>query len=154
MVESQLTSVLGYQLAQARVVTDAVFDIAVRKPYDLRVLDFTILALICENPGVSPMRLARALAVTAPLITGHVDRLVERGLIERIRSSKDGRRQYLHPTEDGLRLKSESTDRVIAQERRDVATLTPGEYAMLLELLHKLAGTRTSARMQLDAETG
>ena len=152
MVESQLKSLLGYQLAQATVVTDHLFDETIRGPHQLRMLEFTILALVCENPGVSPLRLASALAVTAPSITSHVDRLVERGLVLREKSSRDGRRQYLHPTDAGLQLKTLSTHQVIERERSDINTLTPGEYMLLLELLHKLAGARRSGKPTLEGE--
>lgn len=146
MVELQLKSVMGYQLAQASVVTNQVFDQAIRGPHALRVLEYTVLALVCENPGVSPLRLASALAVTAPTITNLIDRLVEREFVQREKSSKDGRQQYLHPTEAGLRLKESCTGRVVAGEREAIDTLTPGEYALLLELLHKLAGARKTTK--------
>ena len=142
MVESQLKELIGYQLAQASVVTNRVFDETIRQPHALRILEYTVLALVCENPGVSPLRLASALAVTAPSITNLVDRLVVRDLVRREKSSKDGRQQYLHATQAGLRLKSQSTGQVIAREREVIDTLTPGEYALLLELLHKLASAR------------
>ncbi|WP_066269750.1 MarR family winged helix-turn-helix transcriptional regulator [Hydrogenophaga palleronii] len=142
MLESQLKTVLGYQLAQAAVVTNAIFDETIRKPHEMRTLEYTVLALVCENPGVSPLRLASALAVTAPSITNMVDRLVARELVTREKSSKDGRQQYLHATRAGHKLKTRSTDAVTASERESIDTLTPGEYALLLELLHKLAGAR------------
>jgi DNA-binding MarR family transcriptional regulator len=142
MVESELKSLLGYQLAQASVVTTRIFDETVRKPHDLRTLEFTVLALVCENPGVSPLRLASALAVTAPSITHTVDRLVGRDLVRREKSDNDGRQFFLHATEAGLQLKAQSTGEVLAREREHVNTLSPGEYALLLELLHKLASAR------------
>lgn len=154
MVESQLTSVLGYQLAQASVVTDHIFDEAIRKPFELRMLEYTVLALVCENPGVSPVRLASALAVTAPSITNLVDRLVERKLVRREKSSKDGRQQYLHATAAGLKLKAQSTNQVIEREGERIDTLTPGEYALLLELLHKLASARKTGKTGGSALNG
>jgi DNA-binding MarR family transcriptional regulator len=144
MVESQLKTVMGYQLAQASVVTTQIFDTTVRKPFQLRTLEYTALALVCENPGVSPLRLASALAVTAPSITILIDRLEERELVTREKSTKDGRQQYLRATEAGLQLKTRCTEQITERERGSIDTLTPGEYALLLELLHKVAGARKS----------
>jgi hypothetical protein len=57
---------MGYQLAQATIVTDAVFAQRVGLPFDLRPVEFTVLTLVHENPDVSATRLAKALAVSAP----------------------------------------------------------------------------------------
>jgi DNA-binding MarR family transcriptional regulator len=146
MIEAQLKSVIGYQLAQATVVTNQIFNDAIRRPHGLRMLEYTILALVCENPGVSPQRLAAALAVTAPSITNMVDRLAERGWVFREKSNRDGRRQYLHPTSTGREVKDAGTERVIDLERTTIDTLTPGEYELLLELLHKLGGARKTRK--------
>ena len=144
MAESQLQTIVGYQLAQASVVTDAFFNEVVRKPFDLRMLEFTVLCLVCENAGVSPLQLAASLAVTGASISTHVDRLVERGLVVRERSEQDGRRQHLHPTAAGRQLKRDATAAVIARERYGIDTLSSGEHRILLELLHKLASARRS----------
>jgi DNA-binding MarR family transcriptional regulator len=73
--EARLQAVLGYQLAQASIVTDAIFRKEAGDPLALREVEYTVLTLIAENPGGSPARLARALAVTPPHITALVDRL-------------------------------------------------------------------------------
>ena len=46
LVEASLHHVLGYQLAQATIVTDAVFAERVGTPFDLRPVEFTVLCLI------------------------------------------------------------------------------------------------------------
>src|SRR5918912_887262 len=83
MEEASLRNVLGYQLAQAVIVTDAVFWEAAGKPFSLRPVEYTVLTLIAENPGGSLVRLARALSVTPPHISTLVDRLEGKGLVRR-----------------------------------------------------------------------
>ena len=83
MEEAGLQKVLGYQLAQAAIVTDAIFFEQAGKPFNLRPVEYTVLTLIAENPGGSLVRLARALCVTAPNITAMVDKLEAKGLIAR-----------------------------------------------------------------------
>ncbi|RYF40596.1 MAG: MarR family transcriptional regulator [Comamonadaceae bacterium] len=139
--EAQLHQVLGYQLAQARIVTDALFADHVGVPFGLRPVEFTVLTLISENPGGSLARIARALAVTAPNVTAVVDRLEAKGWIERAQSSKDRRSQVLHTTVRGAALVRDATCRILQAEREALA-LTPGEQAMLVELLHKVACAR------------
>jgi DNA-binding MarR family transcriptional regulator len=140
--EARLQSVLGYQLAQAAIVTSDLFVAHAREPFGLRPVEYTVLTLIAENPGGSLARLARALAVTAPVITVMVDQLEERGLVQRSQSAEDRRSQVLHTTRKGSELVRNATESIIAAEREKLP-LTAGEHAMLLELLHKVACARS-----------
>jgi DNA-binding MarR family transcriptional regulator len=139
--EARLQSVLGYQLAQASIVTQGVFVANAGEPFGLRPVEYTVLTLIAENPGGSLAQLARALAVTAPNITVMVDRLEQRGLVARQQSESDRRTQVLHTTTKGAELVRKATERIIAAEK-EALPLTAGEHAMLLELLHKVACAR------------
>ncbi len=96
--EVRLQRVLGYQLAQAALVTDAIFRDQVGGPLELGPVEYTVLTLIAENPGGSLARLARALSVTPPHITALVDRLEARGLVARNASDADRRAQVLSVT--------------------------------------------------------
>src|SRR5512133_1826448 len=89
--EVRLQRVLGYQLAQAALVTDAIFREQVGGPLDLGAVEYSVLTLIAENPGGSLARLARALSVTPPHRTALVDRLEGRGLVARNASDADRR---------------------------------------------------------------
>jgi DNA-binding MarR family transcriptional regulator len=139
--EAHLQRVLGYQLAQAAIVTDAIYAGKVGEPFGLRPVEYTVLTLIAENPGGSLARLARALAVTAPNITTMVDRLEARGLVARQQSDSDRRAQVLHTTAKGASLVRKATQLIIEAEKAALG-LSPGEHAMLVELLHKVACVR------------
>lgn len=139
--EARLQMVLGYQLAQATIVTDAIFRREVGEPLELKQIEYTLLTLVAENPGGSPARLARALAVTPPHITALVDRLQERGLVERTAHEQDRRAQMLSATRKGAELVRKATERIVAAERVALS-LSPGEQAILAELLHKVACAR------------
>lgn len=141
--ESPLRSVIGYQLAQAGVLTDRVFDAAVGEPLALRRLEFTVLALLHGNPGALARQLSRALAVTPAHIAVTLERLEGRALIERERGTTDGRTQHLSLTASGTAM----VDRALkALQRGEAAALganlSPAEQAMLAELLHKAAAGR------------
>jgi DNA-binding MarR family transcriptional regulator len=141
--EARLHDVLGYQMAQATIVTDAVFKAQVGQPFGLRPVEYTVLTLIVENPGGSLARLARALAVTAPNITMWIDRLESRGLVQREQSTRDRRSQVLHATTEGEAVARAATQRILDAEREALAAhLSAGERAILLELLHKVACAR------------
>jgi DNA-binding MarR family transcriptional regulator len=140
--DQRLGDVLGYQLALARLTTSAVFEREVGEPLGLRQVEYTILALIGENPGMTPAGLAKALDVTAPNITAWMAKLESRGLIARTASDTDRRVQVLRLTTSGAQLSAEATRRLIDCERAALADLSTGEFVLLNELLRKVAAAR------------
>ena len=134
--------ILGYQLAQAAIVTTQVFTERIGEVFELRPVEFTILTLVDENPGVSARQLADALAVTPPNITMWIDKLEGRALVERERSSTDRRAQHIRATAKGSALARKAVRSVIEGEQASLAALSAAERAMLVELLHKVARAR------------
>jgi DNA-binding MarR family transcriptional regulator len=142
MDEAMLHDLVGYQLAQAQIATLAVFYGSVGRPLDLRHVEYTVLALIKENPACTPARLAKELAVTAGNITMWVDRLVQRELVRREASESDRRVQHLYVTAKGETLITAATRQLLEGERKRLVALSPAERAILVELLHKVATCR------------
>ncbi len=64
----------------------------------------TLLWLIRVNPGLSLRELAAEERISAPALSGHVDRLEKAGLIERSRDESDRRRVGLTLTAEGGKL--------------------------------------------------
>jgi len=64
----------------------------------------TLLWLVKRRPGLSLAELATEEGISAPAMSGHVDRLERAGFLERVRSSDDRRRVGLRLTDDGERL--------------------------------------------------
>jgi DNA-binding MarR family transcriptional regulator len=64
----------------------------------------TLLWLIRNNPGMSLRELAAEERISAPALSGHVDRLEKAGLLARVRDEADRRRVGLSLTEEGERL--------------------------------------------------
>jgi DNA-binding MarR family transcriptional regulator len=64
----------------------------------------TFLWLVKRSPGLSLAELAAEEGISAPAMSGHVDRLERAGLLERLRSSDDRRRVGLRLTDEGERL--------------------------------------------------
>ena len=64
----------------------------------------TLLWLVKRSPGLSLAELAAEEGISAPAMSGHVDRLERAGLLERVRSSDDRRRVGLRLTDDGERI--------------------------------------------------
>jgi DNA-binding MarR family transcriptional regulator len=140
--EGGIHRLLGYQLAQAAILTTEAFVRDVGKPLDLRPVEFTILQLVQENAPVTATKLATALAVTAPGVTIWLDRLEQRGLLKRERDKTDRRTQNLRVTRKGHELVNSALRRLLQADREILIHLSEGERHMLLELLHKVARSR------------
>ena len=141
-----LSGVLGYLLAQASVAANEVFMRQVGEVFDLRPVEYTVLALVCENPGVSSARLAQMLSVSAPNITVWIDRLAGRGFVQREPSAVDRRERLLRATDEGAQLAARATERLIGGEREAYSHLSFGERAILAELLLKLVARAPGGR--------
>jgi DNA-binding MarR family transcriptional regulator len=145
LTEGPVHGIVGYQLAQATIVTSKVFDqVAARQPDDarLRPVEFTLLALVLDNPDVNARQLSRALAITPPNLVGRLEQLQSRGFIERRRSEHDGRAQHIRLTTAGRKLMKRYAAMLVEREQLALAALTAGERAILIELLHKVALSR------------
>ena len=64
----------------------------------------TLLWLIRNNPGMSLRELAAEERISAPALSGYVDRLAKAGLLARVRDEGDRRRVGLDLTDEGERL--------------------------------------------------
>ncbi|MFD0712002.1 MarR family winged helix-turn-helix transcriptional regulator [Paenibacillus sp. GCM10027626] len=70
----------------------------------LTLSQFRMLYLLHHQGLSKPNELAEKMIVTPGAITGIADKLIERGLVARIRDSEDRRVVHLVITEDGIRL--------------------------------------------------
>jgi DNA-binding MarR family transcriptional regulator len=73
------------------------------EPLGVTSRQVTLLWLIRQRPGLSLRELAAEEGISAPALSGHVDRLERAGLIERVRSGGDRRRVGLALTEEGAK---------------------------------------------------
>jgi DNA-binding MarR family transcriptional regulator len=137
-----LQHLLGYQLAQADIPARAVFFRQIGEPLKLRPVEFSILMLLAFNPGATPKKLSQALAVSAPNLTVLLDRMAEKGWLERQRSEADRRAQHVHLTDKGREVAQKAHEISLTMEHELLRHLSEGERAMLRELLAKVARFR------------
>jgi len=137
--------IVGYLLAIATVQTRRVFADRIGTPYELKPVEFTLLMLLLANPGASPKQLARALRMPAPNVTVLVDRMAGRGLVERRRSSTDGRALEVLLTADGETMARRIHSISLTMESDLLQRFTPGERVMLRELLLRLGRPEAGA---------
>lgn len=101
----------------------------------------TLLWLIRSHPGLSLKELADEERISAPALSGHVDRLEAAGLIERVRDEGDRRRVGLGLTDEGARVLKNVRARRTSWLAGRLKELEPDDLAAVesaLEALRKL----------------
>jgi DNA-binding MarR family transcriptional regulator len=132
----ELDSLLGYRMRRAQG--------AMHRDYMATVANLALtqkqtatLWLINANPGVSQVSIAGALGMDRATMMSVTDRLEERGLLVRKRSSVDRRRQELYLTPSGQSTLRKVKARIAEHEARFKALFKPAELAALLAALEK-----------------
>lgn len=105
-----------------------------------------LLLIVCASPPMTSQDLARRLGVSAPTLSGLVDRLMERRLIERTTVPEDRRVRVIAPTEAGQTLVRDVTGFGHGNAREILARLS-------IEELEALATGFAAVRRVIDAIT-
>ena len=132
-----LDALLGYRLrrAQGSAHRDYIATVAELK---LTQKQTAVLWLVACTPGVAQVEIGAALAMDRATTMAVIDRLEERGLVVRKRSSADARRRELSATAAGERLLAKVKTRIASHESRMKSRLSSQELDTLMRLLQKL----------------
>lgn len=132
----ELDGLLGYRLrrAQGAMHRDYMASVA---GLDLTQKQTATLWLIHANPGVAQVSVATALGMDRATMMSVTDRLEDRGLVIRKKSTVDRRRQELYLTPAGQAVLRKVKTRIAEHEARIKARFTPEELAALLAALRK-----------------
>ena len=147
LTEASLKSFIGYQIAQASVTANLIYEAQVGTPFGLHRLAFSILVLVQDNPGCTVSRLSKALNVSMPNTVLWVDRVIGKGWLERVPNASDRRSNHLQLTAEGADLVGQAMAAVLAGEEATLSHLSSAERAILAELLHKVALSRDRASL-------
>ena len=135
--QSRLTHLAGYAASRAAIVLRKAFARHMA-PLDLKVVEFTIGMLVASNTEVNQKQLCQALDVSAPNMAVTLDRMAERGWIERVRGTHDRRNQIIHLTATGRELIQRAEKISATMEQGVLRALSAAERAMLIELMLKV----------------
>lgn len=108
---------------------------------DLDTWEFDVLSTLRrsgEPHQLSPKHLVAATMVTSGTMTNRLDRLVERGLVERRVDPHDGRGVVVQLTDEGLRRVDQAMLDLVEAEDERLSSLTPQQQVQLGTLLRQL----------------
>jgi DNA-binding MarR family transcriptional regulator len=124
-----------------------------REP-DLSPSAFNVLMALRNTPGgvLEPCDIADRLLVTRPSVTGLLDTLENKGLIERRPHPADRRRRLVHLTASAHEVLTDHLSHHYAELERLLGGLGRSERAELITLLRKIDGAVPSALLPHDAD--
>lgn len=134
----ELDAQIGFILRRAHQRHVAIFADCL-SDFALTPQQFSALAKIRETGGVTQNRLGRLTAMDPATILGVVQRLNQRGLIERAPDPTDPRSTRLTLTDAGQDLINDAIPQAMEATERTLSSLSAGERRELLALLSKLA---------------
>ncbi len=123
---------LGYfvRRAQVWIFQDFIGRLA---SIDISPAQFSVLVVVDANRGLSQAELAGTLGIERARLVRLLHRLEQRGLIQRLPSSADGRRHALRLTRDGQRVLARAKALSDEHEAGLAKRFGPERYQLLLE---------------------
>ena len=110
--------------------------------YDLTLQQIRVFAFVLAREETAINKVADALDIRPNVATGIVQRLVERGFIERREDANDRRIRLLTVTDRGVALINELTGIILAKERQFLDRLTDEQLQQLRDLLAVMGEAR------------
>ena len=105
---------------------------------DLTQKQVAALWLIDDHPGIAQADIGRLLQMDRATVMAIVNRLQKRDFVQRGASKEDRRRQTLHLTEQGRAALMQARDCIHQHEQWLKARFSPGETALLIEMLRRI----------------
>jgi len=138
--DAGLRAFLGYTIKRTdNVILSNIA--AVLKPLDLRVVTFSALVLVGDNPGLRQSQLADALGIERPNLVVIVDELEGRGLIRRDRVPTDRRAYALTVTAVGKSLCEAASAAVRTREDALLDGISAAERKQIEGLMRRIEST-------------
>jgi len=136
-----LRTLLGYQMKRTFNVIQSDLSRTL-KPFDLRMLTYTALILIVDNPGLRQSQLAEAMDIERPNLVVIVDELERRDLILRDRVESDRRAYALKATLAGRRLCEKAVAAVTAHEKLLLKGISPDALTTAMKVMQLIESNR------------
>jgi DNA-binding MarR family transcriptional regulator len=132
-----LPRLLGFNLRRAHQCAWRQY-VAVIGDKDIKPGLVSLLVLVGVNPGIAQIELGTHLGIDKASIVALLDRLEKCGMLERLRSTRDRRRQGIYLTARGSQALQTLLTAVRTLERRLASRFTRSEFDLLLSFLRRL----------------
>jgi DNA-binding MarR family transcriptional regulator len=107
-------------------------------PLDITGSQYSILAALSVHGDLDQVTVGRLTSLDKSSLAEVASRMAKRGLIERSRDERDGRRRVLHITDEGVSAVTEAAPYLQRLEQRLLAPLDEGERAQFMDCLGRV----------------
>ncbi|MEV3988006.1 MarR family transcriptional regulator [Streptomyces sp. NPDC049837] len=107
---------------------------------------FAVLNTLVGEDGLDQRTVGDRVGLDRSTIAEVVRRLAERGLVDKVRDPRDGRRSVLHATDEGVRVHKKLALRTARMNQVFLAPLEPAEQALFLDLLRRVSDAAEGLR--------
>ena len=127
---------LGFNLRRAHMCSWRQY-VAVIGENNIRPGLFSLLVLVGSNPGIAQIELGRHLGIDKASIVALLDQLERNGMLDRLRSTRDRRRQGIYLTVRGASSLEALVSQVRVLERQLASRFTRTEFEQFLGYLQR-----------------
>jgi DNA-binding MarR family transcriptional regulator len=113
---------------------------------DIRPAQYSVLVVIEANPGLSQSDIAALLDIERARLVHLLDRLEERGLVQRLRSRADRRSHALVLTREGRKRLKQIKSLAARHEARVARRLGTDNHRLLIEILRDFGNPQLAGR--------
>lgn len=106
---------------------------------------FEVLRHVLREDGLEQRLLQERLRVSSATVTGLVDGLVQRSLVQRVQHAEDARVKLLFATDQGRAIEESIRQKAAQVEEQLMAGFSTGEQELLKEWLRRMAANLGSA---------
>lgn len=134
---SYLESTIGYSIRRAQIsVFQSIYGVFDDKAVTL--VQFSVMAVVADNPQITQAELAEVLAVERPRIVPLLNKLEEMELVQRLVCDTDKRNRRIVLTAKGGKTLAELKRR-FAMHEQQLDKLMGREKEVLLSMLHRVS---------------
>jgi DNA-binding MarR family transcriptional regulator len=108
------------------------------KPYGVTPVQYGILQLLWEKDGQYASELADVLHLEGATMTGIIDRLVKRSLVERRPDLRDRRVNRIYLTEEGQHLEAELRQQMVDMNKEVLSAFSEEEVKKIKQILKRI----------------
>ena len=133
----ELRNCINYLLTAAQHEVFLVFSERLAD-YGITPGQYGVLNCLWSQGSAAPKEIARLLRLENSTVSGILDKLQKRGLVNRVLALNDRRSIRVEPTREGLALRDDVLHTVEELNREVLAAFVPEERRQLLDLLRRL----------------
>ncbi|MDD3879227.1 MAG: MarR family transcriptional regulator [Syntrophomonas sp.] len=134
----ELDQCLNFVLTKAQQSVHQLFK-AELMPYGVTPGQYSVLKCLWKDNGQTVKQLAEHLYLDSSTVTGILDRMEQKGMIEKKADPKDRRALQVLLTEKGQALEEPLTQAILNANKKALRQIDENQFESLKELLHKLS---------------